>query len=235
MTEEIMGNKQPDPDDVFKYLGFEINPGKVQDFWKSEEERKKYLKDIKGRGGQLSVLDRESSLLNVQLMRSADKIISFIGNIILVIAFFLPVYSISLSGKSISGSAISFFLNLPFIGSYAAWGGANLIVPLIFFVLILLTCPAAGVVNIIGLLNKNKGEKYLQTVKKYSRFTFVPIVLYVILILTLVFGGPQPFGSLGVDDIGNSLNIISVFTMTGVGFWLNIAGLAIAFAQSRGL
>lgn len=230
-----MSNKQTDPDDMFKYLGFEINPGKVGEFWKSDDERKEFLKNIQAGGGQSSVLDRDTSILNARLMSSADKIISLVGNAILIIAFFLPAYSINLPSGSLSGSAITFFLNLPFIGSYAAWGGANLIFPLIIFILILLACPAIGVLNIIGLLNKNKGEMYFQTVKKYSRFTLIPIILYVIFLITLTIGGPQPFGSLGADAIGESLSIISIFTMTGAGFWLNIAGLAIAFAQSRGL
>jgi len=230
-----MGTKQPDPDALYKYLGFEINPGKIKDFWQSEDERKAYLKKVQAKGGQLSILDRDSSLLNVRLMSSTDRIISFIGNIILLLAFFLPAYSISLPGHKLSGSAISFFINLPFIGAYAAWGGVSMIFILIIFALILVSCPAAGVMNIIGLLNKNQGEQYLEIVKKYSRFTLVPIVLYAILLFALLFGGSQPFGSLGSDSIGDSLTIVALFTMTGAGFWLNAAGLAIGFAQSRGL
>lgn len=229
-----MGNKQPDPDDKFKYLGFEINPGKIGEFWQSDDERKKYLKRIQG-GGQLSVLDRESSLININLMSSADKIISYIGNIILILAFFLPAYSIGLQGKTLSGSAISYFLNLPFIGAYAAWGGGAMILIVIVYSLLLLACPAAGILNIIGLLNKDKGDNYLETVKKYSRITFVPIALYIVLLVSLLFGGPHPFGSLGVDAIGESLNLMAIFTVAGAAFWINIAGLSIAFAQSRGL
>ncbi len=229
-----MGNKQPDPDDKFKYLGFEINPGKIGEFWQSDDERKKHLKRIQS-GTQLSVLDRELSLININLMSSADKIISYIGNIVLILAFFLPAYSIGLSGKTLSGSAISYFLNLPFIGAYAAWGGGAMILIVIVYGLLLLACPAAGILNIIGLLNKDKGDNYLETVKKYSRITFVPIALYVILLVSLLFGGPHPFGSLGVEAIGESLNFMAIFTVAGIGFWINIAGLSIAFAQSRGL
>jgi hypothetical protein len=231
----MMGKKQSDPDDKYRYLGFEINPGRITEFWNSEDEKKKYVKQVQARGGQLSILERDSSLLNVKLMSQTDKIISYIGAAILIIAFFLPVYSIDPSGKAISGSAISFFLNLPFIGSYVAWGGIGMILTVIVFSLILLTCPVAGVFNILGLLNKNKGEKYLETVKRYSRFTFVPILLYVVLLVTLLFAGPQPFGSLGIEAVGESLNMLAIFTMTGVGFWLNIVGLTIGFAQARGL
>jgi len=230
-----MGAKQQDPDALYKYIGFEINPGKIGNFWKSDEERKTYVKKVQARGGQLSVLDRDSSVLNAELMSKTDKIISIIGNVILILAFFLPVYSISLASGSLSGSGISFLLNLPFIGSYAAWGGGGMIFTLAIMVLIVISCPAVGVLNILGLLNKNKGERYLTTVKSYSRFTLIPIALYVLLIISLIFGGPQPFGSLGVESLGDSLNIVALFTLTGVGFWLNVVGLAIGFAQSRGI
>lgn len=230
-----MGDEKKDPDSIFKYLGFDIHPGKVGEFWQSESERKQYLRQVEARGGQLRILDRDSSLLNVRLMSTADKIISLIGSAILIIAFFLPVYSIDTSGGGISGSAISYFLNLPFIGGYAAWGGFDMILVVIVFSLLLLSCPVAGIMNILGILNKNKGDGYLATVKEYSRFTLVPIFLYILLFVLLLFGGPQPFGSLGTEAIGDSLNLAAIFTMTGVGFWLNIAGLAIGFAQSRGL
>lgn len=230
-----MGNKQPDPDAIYKYLGFEIHPGKIKDFWDSEEEKKKYVKGVQARGGQISVLDRDASIVNIRLMTSADKIVSIIGSIILIIAFFLPVYSIDVYGNNLSGSAISFFLNLPYVGSYALWGGTGMIFTLVVVSLILITCPVAGILNLIGLFNKNRGERYFTTVKKYSRFTIVPIVLYLILLVSLIFGGPQPFGSLGIENLGDSLNLVSLFTLTGFGFWLNVVGLAIGFAQSRGL
>jgi hypothetical protein len=51
----------------------------------------------------------------------------------------------------------------------------------------------------------------------------------------LVIGSPQPFGSLGVDALGESFNLVAIFRIAGLGFWINIAGLAIGFAQTRGL
>jgi len=227
--------KKPDPDDLYRYLGFEVNPGRIKEFWNSDNEKKAYLNEVQERGGKLSVFDRDTSILNIKLMSSADKIISIIGNFLLIIAFFLPIYSINLGSKSISGSAISFFLNMPFIGSYAAWGSLSMILTVVVVSLILIACPAAGILNLLGLFNKKKGDRYLETVKKFSRFTFIPIVLYLILLFLLLFGGPQPFGSLGVEALGDSLNITALFTLTGIGFWLNIVGLAIAFAQSRGI
>ncbi len=230
-----MGNKKPDSDAIYKYLGFDIYPGKIDDFWKSDDEKKRFVRQVKARDSQISVLNRDTAILNIKSMTAVDKAISIIGGAILILAFFLPVYSIDPSGRGISGSAISYFLNLPFIGSYAAWGGIVMILTMIIFALLLLSCPVAGALNILGVLNKNKGDKYLEKVKKFNRFTYVPILLYALLFIILLFGGLHPFGSLGIDGIGESLSLLAIFTMTGIGFWLNIVGLILGFAQARGI
>ncbi len=230
-----MGDKKPASDAIYKFLGFDVYPGKVEDFWKSDDEKKRFVKQVKARNGQISVLDRDTALLNIKSMTAVDKAISIIGGAILILAFFLPVYSIDPSGRGISGSGISYFLNLPFIASYAAWGGIVMILTIIIFFLLLISCPVAGVLNILGVLNKNKGDKYLETVKKFNRFTYIPILLYALLFIILIFGAPHPFGSLGVSGIGETLNLLAIFTLTGIGFWLNIVGLILGFAQARGI
>ena len=110
-----------------------------------------------------------------------------------------------------------------------------MILAVFVFGLLLLSCPVAGVLNIMGLMNKGTGEDYFTNLKKQARFLFIPMALYLILFLVLIIGAPHPFGSLGVDALGETLNLGAIFKLTGVGFWLNIAGLAIGFAQVRGL
>lgn len=230
-----MGKKEPDPDAVFKYLGFGVHPGKLEDFWESEDEKKRYLQKVRQHGARASLLDRETSIRNVNLMTTTDKVFSIIGGVVLLIAFFLPVYSIGSGGNSVSGSAISYFINLPFIGSYASAGGVVMILAMIVFALYLLSCPVTGVLNILGLFNKNHGDHYLESVKRYSRFTYVSIFLFFLFLAILIIGAPQPFGSLGMKSMGEHLNFAAVFTMTGYGFWLNIVGLLFGFSQARGI
>ncbi len=230
-----MDKKEPDPDAIFRYLGLGFYPGKIKEFWETEDEKRKYLKEVEGRGTRPSILDRESSMKNVNLMTTVDKIISLVGGAILIIAFFFPVYSIDPDGKAISGSGISYLLNLPFIVSYAFADGIIMILAFIIFTLILLACPVAGVLNVLGLFNKNRADEYLATVKKYNRFTYLPIVLFVLLIIVLVFGAPHPFGSLGIKALGDHLSFAAIFSMTSYGFWLYIVGLLLGFAQSRGI
>jgi len=230
-----MPKKKDDPDAIYRYLGFGFTPGKIKDFWDTEDEKKKFVKKVQARGARLSTLDRENSARNINLMTTVDKTISIIGGLMLIVAFFLPVYSIDPGGKAISGSAVSFLLNLPFIGAYASGGGLLMILALVVFTLILLTCPVAGVLNILAIFNKNTGDKYLNTVKKYNRFNYIPIFLFAIFFVILIIGAPHPFGSLGIKAVGDSLGLGAIFSLSGYGFWLYIVGLLIGFAESRGI
>jgi len=230
-----MAKKAPDPDDLYKFLGFDISPGKIKEFWKSEAEKKQYLKGVEARGGVLSVLERETGLTQANLMTTADKVTSVIGALFLLIGFFLPVYSIDPQGVAISGSGISYFMNIPFIGGYASYSGINMILAAIVFGAFLITCPVAGVFNLLGILNKNKDDIYLETVKKYSRFNLVPLLLLIIFFAILILGAPHPFGSLGIEALEGGFNFNALFSMTGIGFWFMIIGITFGFAQSRGL
>jgi len=230
-----MPKKKDDPDAIYRYLGFGFTPGKLKEFWDTDDEKKKFVKKVQARGAKLSTLDRENSARNINLMTTVDKTISIIGGLMLVVAFFLPVYSIDSGGRAIAGSAISFLLNLPFIGAYASGGGLLMVLALVVFTLILLTCPVAGVLNILAIFNKNTGDKYLDTVKKYNRFNYIPVFLFIILFVILIIGAPHPFGSLGIKAVGDSLGLGAIFALSGYGFWLYIVGLLIGFAESRGI
>jgi len=55
-------------DPRFKYIGFDVHPGKAKSFWKSEEERKRYEKRIKEQkeGAQA---ERAFSFVHVEMER----------------------------------------------------------------------------------------------------------------------------------------------------------------------
>lgn len=224
-----MANKEPENDDIIKYLGYQIHPGKIGEFWKSDEEKKQYLQQVKSRGNQ-SVLDRETAILNARTMSLADKAVSFFGSILLIIALFFPLYSFNLDGRHVSGSGLSYFFNIGSAAGYAADGGIILLLCFLLLTLILIASPVLGVLNIMGLINKKTGEEYLDTLKKNSRFLFIPLGLYLLLLLALIIGAPNP-----VRSLGDTFNFGAVFTMTGLGFWLNISGLALVFAERRGI
>jgi hypothetical protein len=227
-----MANKEPENDDIIRYLGFGVSPGKIGEFWNSGDEEKQYRQQVKARGGKVGVLQRGTSILNTKLMSGVDKIISYIGSVLLVIGLFLPAYSFDLGGKQVSGSALSYFANIGTIVGGASDSGFILILAFLVFTLFLIACPVAGVINFLGLMNKAQGDDYLAAVKKNSRFLFIPMALFGLLLLFLIIGSSMPTG---LSSLGESFNFGAIFTMTGAGFWLLVAGLAIGFAERRGI
>lgn len=227
-----MANKEPENDDIIKYLGFGVYPGKIEEFWGSTDEEKRYRAEVKARGGKVGVLDRETAILNTRLMSGVDKIISYIGSVLLVIAFFLPIYSFDVGGNHVAGSVLSYIINIGTVVGGASESGFILLVAFLVFTLFILACPVVGVLNFLGLLNKAQGDDYLEAVKKNSRFIFIPMALLGLLILLLIIGSPMPRG---LSSLGESFGLGAIFTMTGAGFWIYIAGMAIVFAERRGI
>jgi len=227
-----MAKKEPNGEDIIKYLGYNVHPGKIGEFWQSEEEKKRYVQEVRERGGVQSVMERESALLNVRLMTPVDRIIGFIGSAFLILSFFLPVYSFDAGGQHVSGSAISYFINIGNVIGGASEGGFILLLAMLLFTLVLLANPVLGVLNILGLVNKQQGDAYLEAVKKNTRLTFILLILYGVLFLALLIGASQPAG---LSSYGDTFGLASIFKLTGVGFWLGIAGLAIVFAERRGI
>jgi hypothetical protein len=233
-----MANKEskepvgPENDDFIKYLGFGVYPGKIEEFWTSDDEEKQYRQVVKARGGKVGVLQRETSILNTKLMSKVDRIISYIGSILLVVALFFTIYSLQIGDNHIYGSALSYLMNIGTIVGGASESGFILLLAWLVFTLILIACPVAGVINFLGLLNKAQGDEYLEAVKKNSRFLFIPMLLFSLFILLLLIGSPMPRA---LSTLGSSFGFGAIFTMTGAGFWLLIAGLAIGFAERRGI
>jgi hypothetical protein len=227
-----MGNNKPENDEFIKFLGFGVYPGKIEEFWTSDDEEKQFRQVVKSRGGKLDVLARETSILNAKLMTNTDKIISYIGSLILVIALFFPIYSFQIGDRNVSGSALSYIGNIGTIIGGASESGFILILAFLVFTLFLIACPVAGVINFLGLMNKAQGDDYLEAVKKNSRFLFIPMALFALFILFLLIGSPMPRD---LSVLGVSFSFGAIFTMTGAGFWMLIAGLAIGFAERRGI
>jgi hypothetical protein len=210
------------PDELrYNYLGFEYEPGKIKDFWTSEEEKQKYLKKVREHAGKIT-LERDFSIVNAGLLNKADKIIISVASALMVLSLLMPYYSFTAFGKSVSGSALGYLFNIGYVGNLTAWGGFLMQLTMILSILLIIVSPAVGVINIIKLnANKNK-ENYYKCVKNASRLNIFALGLYALFIVLLASGQSNPFGSLGIDALGDNLNIGSLISMVGFGFWANI-------------
>jgi hypothetical protein len=198
----------------FKYIGFEIYPGKTKEFWKSEEEKKKYLDEVRQKGSQSTLLERDHSLVKMKVFSSVDRLILTITSILMVVSLFLPWFSVK-------GIGSLFFFS---VGSIPA-GGALFGIFVIFMILTVLSSAGAGVISLLSLYKKQTDiDSYLINLKKKLKLNYFPLVLWVILILISIIGMPTHSAS---SPLGGSFNVIDLFTVSSLGMWLSLPSLII--------
>jgi hypothetical protein len=232
MAEENEKNEKEDriPEELrYKYIGFEIFPKKGKDFWKNEEEKRRYLEKVKHERSQVTLLDRDHSLVMVSVFSKTDKIVVSIASFLLAISLFLPWFS--LRGENIHSTYIglSFIFKLGTLFGYAPLGGFLLSLFLVLLVLTILSSFGVGVLNLLSIYKKhNDQESYLANLKKTLKLDLIPLSLWVILVVIAIIGMPTPFAdALRVEGLGDDFNVINFFAVSSYGMWLCLPCLII--------
>lgn len=206
----------------YNYLGFEYAPGKLKEFWASEDEKKKFVDKIRGSLGKTHAIERDFSVINANLINKADRIIISIASVIMILSLFLPYYHFDAFGVSVMGSPISYFLNLGYISNFVAWG--DMVVKLVFglSLIMILVSPAVGVINLLALNTGLTKPNYIARLKSVGKLNILALLLYLMLFILVALGHANPFGSLGVEALGDSLSLGSLLGMASFSLWLNI-------------
>jgi hypothetical protein len=206
----------------YNYLGFEYAPGKLKEFWASEDEKKKFVDKIRGRLGKTHAIERDFSVINANLINKADRVIISIASILMVISLFLPYYHFEAFGATVMGSPISYFLNLGYISNFVVWG--DLIIKLIFVlsIVMIIVSPVIGVINLIALNTGMTRPNYIARLKSVGKLNILALLLYLVLFILFALGHANPFGSLGIDALGDNLSFGSLIGLASFSMWLNI-------------
>ncbi len=233
MAEENKKNEKEDkiPEDLrYKYIGFDIFPKKVKDFWKDGEEKRKYLEKVKEEKSQATLLDRDHSLVKASVFSKTDKIVLSIASFLLAISLFIPWFS--LRGENIHSTytGLGFIFKLGLLFDYAPLGGFLLSLFLVLLLLTILSSFGVGVLNLVSIYKKhNDLESHLAKLKKTLKLNLIPLILWVILIVIAIIGIPTPFaGALsGVKGLGDGFNLLNFFALSSYGMWLCLPCLII--------
>jgi len=206
----------------YNYLGFEYEPGKLKEFWASEDEKKKFVDKIRGRLGKPRAIERDFSVINANLMNRADRIIISIASILMIISLFLPYYHFDAFGSSVMGSPVSYFLNLGYISNFVAWG--DLVIKLVFglSIIMIIVSPAIGIINLMALNTGMTKPNYFARLKNIGKLNILALLLYLVLFILFALGHTNPFGSLGIEALGDNLSFGSLIGLASFSMWLNI-------------
>lgn len=80
------------PDERFKYLGFEIYPGKIGSIFKSDSERESWIERVRQKR-KTSTRVREHNTLEEVRVTSLERIVLTITSVLLVVSLFFPWFS----------------------------------------------------------------------------------------------------------------------------------------------
>jgi hypothetical protein len=198
----------------FKYIGFDIYPGKTKEFWQSAEEKKKFLEEVKQQRSQSALLERDHSLVKVKVFSRVDKLILTITSFLMVISLFLPWFSLK-------GVGSVFFFG---VGSLPV-RGALFGIFMVLMILTVLSSAGAGGISLLALYKKySDTDSYLANLKKKLKLNYIPLVLWLILIFISIIGMPARSAS---SPLGGSFNVIDLLTASSLGIWLSLPSLII--------
>lgn len=224
-----MAEKEKEQDSKrWNYIGFEVFPGKVKDFWgNSDEERTFRERSTSGRAED--VFEREDSVLFKPIMSETERVILMIIAALTVVSLIFPWFRVThgFAGDytEYTINAIGFIGVLPFLGSLGAWGTGLELPSLIIIAMYMFVTPIIGIAFLITLagMKKNPAKKY-SMIKTISRLFGIPILLFFTILILASIGFPMPFGNLGVREVGESFNLLSFLSMAGIGFYAMLAG-----------
>ena len=76
----------------FKYIGFEVFPGKPKDLFKSDAEKKKYVGDVMAKREKGETLRDQCTLLE-ERVSFIDRLVLTIASVVIIITLFIPWYA----------------------------------------------------------------------------------------------------------------------------------------------
>jgi hypothetical protein len=215
--------KQTDPEELrYNYLGFEYAPGKLKEFWSSEEEKKRFVDKIKKRLKGHHAIERDTSIVNANQINTADRIVISIGSLFLLASLFIPYYNFEAFGGRVIGSPLSFLANLGYISNFVAWGNFVLKLVMVMAVFLIFFSPIVGIINLIMLNTGLKKPNYFSKLKNLGKLNLLAICLYLVFFILIATNQVNPFGSLGVSALGEHLSIGSLIGLGSFSIWVNI-------------
>jgi hypothetical protein len=213
------------PEDLrFKYIGFDVYPGKTKRFWKSEEEKRMHLEEVRQKSSESALADRDHSLVRAEVFSKVDRVVLTITSFLLTVSLFLPWFSIRGEAFGSQVLGLGYFLKLGTLFGYAPLSGPLFSVFVILVGLTILSSFGAGLISLVTI-HKKRGdaERYLTGLKKRLKLNWIPLVLWVPVLLISVVGVPTPFaGAFGVNGLGENFNVIGFFTLSSFGVWLSL-------------
>ena len=213
----------------YKYIGFDVYPRKPKRFWKSEEEKRKQLEETKKKRAGSVLEERDHSLVRAAVFSRVDRLVLTITSFLLTVSLVLPWFSLRGETFHTQVIGVGFFLKMGTLFGYAPLSGPLFSVFVILVALTILFSFIAGLISLLAIHKKHSDvESHLTNLKKRLQLNWIPLVLWVALIVISTIGMSTPFAdALKIEGFGDSFTVINFFALSSFGVWLSLPSLII--------
>lgn len=226
--------KEIKPEERYQYIGFEVFGEKPTSFWRDEEERKKYIADVKAELGSIY----RNSVVYSSVISRIDRVFITIASVMMILAPFLTWMKAQTLYGPVSFTGLFGVFSLGGFWFYVKKMDGS-IIPLTVYLLALLAVVslAFGVWTLSTVYRKAASEDaYLARLKKTLKLHLYPFLLFLFIVLLGLIGQQIPFGnSLGISDLGRSYSIVTFIQFSSIGLWMAVFGFVLNFSKSKDL
>lgn len=215
-------------EDRYRYIGFEVFPKRIREFWKSDADRMAHLAHVREAGGRFVPLSRSNSMVASDPLSLSDRIVLTIGSILLLMAPLMPWFSFTRGDEKLVYSGYVLLFKAGAILEYFSLGPGLLTTAYMLLLALMVLSALFGAATLFALYTGRDAdpEVYQRRVHRILNLHYLPIVGWVTFFSVAASPTVIPFAqSLGLGQVESTLNIASLATSSTVGLWVPFAVL----------
>lgn len=222
------GEGERSSEDRFRYIGFNVFPGKAPEFWKNETERKEHLEKVRETGGKFVPLSRSNSLVAARAMSATERWMLTVTSALMAASPFLPWFTFTRGTESLSYSGVSLLLHAGSVREYLALGPGLLGTSFLLLLVLMLASAGLGLASLWFLHAGGSGasDSHLLRLHRLMMWHYLPILGWGAFFAMAMASTPLPFGmSLGLSEVGNEYGVGALAAASSAGLWIPFGAL----------
>lgn len=228
----------PSSDERFRYIGFDVFPKSVREFWKDDSEKQAHLAHVRETGGKFVPLSRSNSIVAAGSISRPERVMLAVTSLLMAVSPFLPWFAFTRGDVKFSYSGISLLFGTGAVKEYLALGPGILTSSFVLLLVLMLLSAGFGVATLVFLYSgaKNGSESNLTRLHRIMMWHYLPLVGWVVFFSMTASSAELPYGpSLGLLEVGDRLSLGTLVAASSVGFWIPFATLWVNAIKSNDL
>jgi hypothetical protein len=212
----------------FRYIGFNVFPKDVREFWKDDSEKQAHLAHVRESGGKFVPLSRSNSIVAAGSLSRFERLMLTFTSLLLAISPLLPWFSFTRGEQKFSYSGFSLLFQSGVVREYLGLGPGLLTTAFLLLLALMIVSAGFGVATLVILYSgaKDSSEAYLLRLHKIMTWHYLPILGWAVFFGLAAPSTLLPYGpSLGLTEVGDRLNMGTLAAASSVGLWIPFATL----------